>query len=82
MTLYDDVPNTFVAQSKGYNLFHVMLLFAKHSVKYIKINRLLYAFGMLLSPRSCRSPDFNKQTELLFNVRDNIQFVEKRQFYR
>lgn len=74
--------NTVVAQNKEYNLFHVMLLFEKHSAKYIKINRLLYAFGMLLSPTSCRSPDFNKQTKLLFNVRDDIQFVEKRQFYR
>jgi hypothetical protein len=59
-----------------------MPLFAKHSVKYIKINRLLYAFWMLLSPTSCHSPDCNKQAELLFNVRDNIQFVEKQQFYR
>ena len=82
MPLCDVVSNTVVARSKEYNLFHVMLLFAKHSAKYIKINRLLYAFGMLLSPTSCRSPSFNKQTELLFNVRDNIQFVEKRQFYR
>jgi len=78
--LCDVVSNTAVAQSKEYNLFHVM--FAKHSVKYIKINRLVYAFWMLLSPTSCRYPDCNKQAELLFNVRDNTQFVEKRQFYR
>lgn len=77
-----DVSDTVVAQSKEYNLFHVIPLFAKHSVKYIKINRLLYAFGMLLSPTSCRSPDFHQQTELLFNVHDNIQFVEKRRFCR